>query len=473
MAMGRNLCSRPRRTDVHRILTRRSATHRAIARPIIVHGLMFLLGLISATSAFGQPGLIPEGTEFQVNTYTTSYQFIPDIATHDAGFVVVWTSRGSSELDVDSGSIQAQRYDLGGTGVGSPFEVNAYTSGFQNNPAVAAFSDGSFVAVWFSGTTELRGRVFDSGGSPITDDLLIDTASSFANNPEVATHGESFVVVWAPSSGPGDSSGNGVVGRRYASDGMPLGGEFQINAYTTNDQRGPDIRSAPDGGFVVVWSSYGTTGTDTDVSSIQMRRLASDGTPTGTDFQVNSYTTGYAESPTLGFAPDSSFVVSWTSYYGSPGDDTSNSVVLARRFDSAGAPLGDDFQVNTYTLGYQYPGAVVTEPNGRFTVVWAGEAQGSSDTDAWAVVGARFDASGSRLGDEFVINTLTTGYQASPRAAVDPATGDFTVVWSSEVSAGTDADQSIQARRYAIDPLIFQDGFESGDSNQWIAVGEI
>ncbi len=40
-------------------------------------------------------GLIPEGPEFQVNTYTTGDQESPDVAMDGAGnFIVVWQSYG-------------------------------------------------------------------------------------------------------------------------------------------------------------------------------------------------------------------------------------------------------------------------------------------------------------------------------------------------------------------------------------------
>jgi hypothetical protein len=41
-----------------------------------------------------------------------------------------------------------------------------------------------------------------------------------------------------------------------------VGGEFQINAYTTQGQDMPAVAAFPDGGFVVVWESTGGFGTD-------------------------------------------------------------------------------------------------------------------------------------------------------------------------------------------------------------------
>lgn len=43
---------------------------------------------------------------------------------------------------------------------------------------------------------------------------------------------------------------------------VPAGSEFQINTYTTNRQQNPSVAVGADGDFVVVWQSYGSSGTD-------------------------------------------------------------------------------------------------------------------------------------------------------------------------------------------------------------------
>jgi hypothetical protein len=54
-----------------------------------------------------------QGTEFQVNTYTTSTQESPSLATAaGGGFVVAWESNGSSGTDHSGYSIQGQRYSV-------------------------------------------------------------------------------------------------------------------------------------------------------------------------------------------------------------------------------------------------------------------------------------------------------------------------------------------------------------------------
>ena len=63
-----------------------------------------------------------------------------------------------------------------------------------------------------------------------------------------------FVAVWAS---PQDGSGYGVYAQRYNASGVPQGGEFRVNTYTTNGQTSPSVAMDDHGNFVVVWESYG------------------------------------------------------------------------------------------------------------------------------------------------------------------------------------------------------------------------
>jgi hypothetical protein len=260
----------------------------------------------------------------------------------------------------------------------------------------------------------------------------------------VAPNG-SFVVVW---QGPGDGSGGGIFGQRYSSKGKPIGGEFQVNTYTTNTQRGASIAMAPNGGFVVAWTGYGDGGIGSYYTyggytyplggyGIFARRFAADGTPLGDDFQVNSYTTYYQAGPTVAVDPSGDFVVAWTSGYNGPygqdpnSQDGSAQGVFGRRFAADGTPLGDDFQVNTFTQDQQFANSVASAANGDFVVVWTsyGYDVAGQDGSFGGVFGQRFDKDGTPLESEFQINTYTSGNQSGARVASRPS-GDFVVLWA-------------------------------------------
>ena len=65
----------------------------------------------------------------------------------------------------------------------------------------------------------------------------------------------------------------------------PLGAEFQVNTYTSYSQWFPSVGMDAAGGFVVVWQSDRSSGTDTSSLSIQAQRYASDATPLASEFR--------------------------------------------------------------------------------------------------------------------------------------------------------------------------------------------
>ncbi len=118
--------------------------------------------------------------------------------------------------------------------------------------------------------------------------------------------------------------------------------------------------------------------------------------------------------------------------------------ISAATFGEQPKPVGDQFQVNTYTTDEQSYGAVAIDSAGNFVVVW----ESPGDADGYGIKGSRYDSSGSRQGQEFQVNTDTTGDQLLPRVARNPC-GEFVVAWESASSQGTDTDGfSIQGRRF-------------------------
>ena len=86
----------------------------------------------------------------------------------------------------------------------------------------------------------------------------------------------------------------------------------------------------------------------------------------GPEFQVNSYTTSHQASPAVAADGSGNFVVVWESYY----QDGSLWGAFGQRFNSAGSPVGSEFQVNIFTTGAQGAVAVAGGVSGSFVVVW-------------------------------------------------------------------------------------------------------
>ncbi len=102
-------------------------------------------------------------------------------------------------------------------------------------------------------------------GTARADDVQVNTFTSDSQlHSSVAMDADGdFVVVWDNTYGPGGGLYYTYIqGQRYASDGSTAGGEFQVNTYTTSLQFYPSVAMDADGDFVVVWSSFGSDGTD-------------------------------------------------------------------------------------------------------------------------------------------------------------------------------------------------------------------
>ncbi len=381
-----------------------------------VPALILVLGLSWLRTALAQP----VGGEFQVNTYTTDGQYSSAVAADaDGDFVVVWTSR----QDGDAYGVFGRRYTSAGAPVGGEFQVNTHTTSTQTQPAVAAAADGDFVVVWNSfyqdgSDTGVFGQRFTSAGAAVGGEFQVNTYTTDAQySPQVAADADGdFVVVW-PSLGQ-DGNVSGAFGQRYTSAGAPLGGEFQVNTYTTGRQFLPAVAADTDGDFVVVWTSDHDG--DRDVFG---QRYTSAGATTGAEFEVNTYTTNNQFDGAVAADADGDFVVVWTS---DDGQDGNNHGVFGQRYTSAGVTVGGEFQVNTYTTGRQFLPAVAADTDGDFVVVWTSD----HDGDYYGVFGQRYSSAGTIVGGEFQINTYTTSLQLFPVAAASED-GDFVVAWDS------------------------------------------
>ena len=354
--------------------------------------------------------------EFQINSTTTGSQAAPAIGMAASGeYVVVW----QQGLSGNGADVVGQRFAATGSPVGGEFAVNTFTTDRQISPAVAVDGTGKFVVVW-QGQDDRDGdqdgifaRRYDGAGVPLGGDFQVNVYTTGRQIfPRVAAGPSGFVVVWASAYQDGWSYG--VFGRRYDGAGVALGGEFQANTYTTGAQLWPDAAMDGAGRFVVVWAGSAVVG----------QRYDSAGVPLGGEFQV-----GTGEVPRVAMHGDGSFVVAWRIIRTESDRD-----VLARRFDAAGVPAGAEFHVNTYPSGRQQYPTVAVDGAGGFVVAW--QSDDEQDGSGGGVVGQRYDAAGLPLGGEFQVNSYLTSDQQAPSVGVDGA-GNFVVAWHSWYQDGS------------------------------------
>ncbi|MEM7256082.1 MAG: LamG-like jellyroll fold domain-containing protein, partial [Pseudomonadota bacterium] len=263
---------------------------------------------------------------------------------------------------------------------------------------------------------------------PITDahytqylgssEFIVNTETSNSqDNPGVASlSGGGFVVVWESYDQDGD--GDSVHAQRYNDAGTAVGPEIQVNTETSEGQGNPSVAALTDGGFIVVWASDLQ---DSDNYGVYAQRFDSGGGTVGTEFRVNTTTADFQGDPHVTGLTSGGFVVVWESNL----QDGDAKGIYQQVYDAAGATVGTEARVNTTTSGGQFDAAVVARSDGGYVVLWDDNSTGDNDVD-----GQRFDATGSKVGSEFQINTTKSNWQENA-AIVALSGGGFVVVWES------------------------------------------
>ncbi|HEY7036337.1 MAG TPA: hypothetical protein VH482_33725 [Thermomicrobiales bacterium] len=381
---------------------------------------------VAATTVLSAQDL-PLGGEFEVNSYTTGSHYQPAVASApDGSFVVVW--RSPDEGSVGSGII-GQRFSNTGERLGAEFLVNGSTTTLEAlAPAITAGSNGSYVVVW-TGTdgtdTQVLGQRLGMLPGPIPkfgkigSEFPINThTTGLRFNPSVAEdRSGNFVVAWTDGSFHGGSASY-ILGQRFAANGARVGSEFQINTSTTGLRDSSGVGYDDGGNFVVAWQ-----GPVLGTGAILARRFDSSGTAIGNEFLASS---SAAQNPSIAVDGSGAFVVAYGA--NTPADYRG---ISGQRFDPDGNPNGAEFHINSYTTDIQDNPSVAMNPDGNFLVIWSSDGQEGPLTQL--VYGQRFDRSGARIGDEFLVSTDTSHFTNSPRAAIG---GDGAIVTWTRATTG-------------------------------------
>ncbi len=151
----------------------------------------------------------------------------------------------------------------------------------------------------------------------------------------------------------------------------------------------------------------------------------------GSEFQINSFASNNPHYVNLAKLDDGTFVAVWQDTSETLGD-SSQLGVHGQRFDAEGGKIGDEFLVNTSTNGYQWFQDVTGLEGGGFVVTWRDVVSGS-----WSVRGQIYDSDGDAVGGEFEIPTTTTDNQNEP-SITSLEDGGFVAVWSDGSATGGD-----------------------------------
>ena len=273
--------------------------------------------------------------------------------------------------------------------------------GRANSVNVAAGNDGNFVVTWHSKQDD---SVIWNRCEKISPrqqrgpEFIVNTYTTGGQyQPAVAMGGDSsFVVVWG-SDYPTDQMG--IFGQRFGPTlGSAVGSEFPVKAGT----RGRYFRQSP-------WTNPANSSPSGRMTRASAVLGSSDNGSTpparkSEPFFPSTRTRPAIKAlPTVTMGKHGDFVVVWSDYSGEDGDEGG---VFGQRFDVSGEKVGSEFQVNTYTTGFQYGPAVAMDSRGGFVVIWY---NGGLFDAPGGIAGQKFDRTGAKVGSEFAVNTSTTG----------------------------------------------------------------
>jgi hypothetical protein len=253
--------------------------------------------------------------------------------------------------------------------------------------------------------------------------------------PEFLVTGDGYVMDNSRADVAGNSSGEffvawgdgaSTLGRLFDAAGTPLSSESVLGApseaYVSAATMGSDE-------FVAAWWSAFAT------NDVLVRRIDASGTPAGSVVTANTASDARGDPAIAGNA--SGFVVVW------PGGTNANGRgPTGRLFDTSGAPLTGELTLAAATTALPGDVSVGMDAAGNFVVVW-------KEVTTNAIVARHFDAAGTALGAEFVVEQGGVSYYAYPQFPdVDVAPGGhFLVVWEDASQPGDD-DKAIIARAY-------------------------
>lgn len=427
---------------------------------LMTYGLGCLLGSLLIVPSWAQAQAGP----FLINTHTTGSQYDPavDIAP-DGTFIATWHDVDDPFPGEEDTGIRLQRFSADGQESGASVHVNTWLRWDQVRPDIALRQDGSHVVVWDSrertpilGDTKkyryVKMSLFDANGGPLLEDVFVAADGVDAQRPgqtfprvsaargHLATAGQ-FVVTWAepvPFNG-GAGFQSDIYARRFASDGSPLGAAFRVNSTTAKDQERPDVLMWDDGRFVIAWDSHAQ---DSSQRTVMAQVYDAAGVPLGPEIALPSDTSGgqccvrLGEASAAAILAQPRFFAVWDEE-----DDASPTLqrsIQGRVFSGGGLGLTPQFRISpTSGARHQgYPAISQRNDDDRAVVTWQEYSADGSDRD---ILGRIIDVQGAVVGAPFCVSE-------------DPPTGD-----------GFDQEEPAMARNGDDVVVVWRSWAEDGD----------
>jgi hypothetical protein len=277
-------------------------------------------------------------------------------------------------------------------------------------PDVSALPGQGFAVSWTAANDggPIRARLYNGDGTEHVPEHLVNAVARTSYDSRILARDAAadYLVSWG--------NGSSVLQRLFGADGSPVGTLDTTVGATTGEW---DAASNASSAYVHVWTS--------STAPIGAQVFKPDGT--GATSLISLAFTSGQEHPRVAMFSDGGFVVTWADtegFYGSPG-------VVARAYDANGSPTSQVITVDADWMGQRLQPDVAVINAGSpdlFVVVW--QYSDPFRNQDWAIRGAVYRRSGTRVGAIFDVQPTTYyGSPSDPVVSADAA-GYIAVGWT-------------------------------------------
>jgi hypothetical protein len=373
-----------------------------------------------------------------LNAFTEGDQSRPSLAQlADGNIVVVWDTGGGplDQFGEHNDEVRGRLFNRDGTPISDEFLIDGNAETRNIDAEVTALANGNFVVTWMKAPDEIVARVFSPAGGAITDEFTVGAGGL---DPDVtALSNGGFVVTWWSQSG---GFPDGVAARLYMANGDPASDMLEVSADSLGGLIRPAIRELTGGKIVVAWADVGAV-------KIKGRILDADGDPLTGEIDISSQPPTVPDNlllyPRIAELENGNFVVAWNDGYN----------VKARVMKPDGTPAAAEFTANVYGTEFQnqsWAPDVVALQDGGFMIAWSNGAVG---------IRARiFDANGNERVPEFDVSANVDGQFEDRVKITQLDNGKIMLVWEEMTPDGDGDGTAIEARVMTLPTYDYETG---------------
>jgi serralysin len=321
----------------------------------------------------------------------------------NGNFVISFLSSSAAD---DGQDIRARFFRLDGSAIGNDIRVNETTAGTQTGLSSLALNDGSILITWRSpdpdntSNSHLYGRRFSADGEVLTGEVKLSASGADGSYSFSQRSGSSGVILFAYQN-DGEIQGRSFDPATLAARTS----EAQLNTTLTGTPASVAFQSLSNGNYLLRFElpEGGTNGTEI---RNRVFSVDSNGNLTAVsinfstnDYLVNTTTIGDQTGIRSNRLADGRVLEVWQS---TDTGDGSGTTIRARYMSSTGTPTGSDFVLNTTTDDNQRSSTILGFNDGRRLVWWHSFESGTTDT----IRGRWVDHNGTLGASDFVITTL-------------------------------------------------------------------